>query len=128
MTTLYRAMKQDTDGMPRVEGTARGLGVRYKDDIPVDDDGICYPESGGMSVAYDSPLNLPPHRRSSDHGGTGPDPVWELDDSDLPEFLVYRQDPDLHGHGFIEPAYPMEIMDYAEALAATRTSWRINRE
>lgn len=127
MTRLFRGMIEDQDGLPLVIGTARGLGVRRDNDIPVDDDGLCSPGLGGMSVAYDTPLNLPPHRRSSEHGGTGPDPVWELDEAELPDFLVYREDDELDGHGFIEPAYAMEIQDYEEALATTRTLWRINK-
>lgn len=119
-------MKADSDGLPRVEGTARGLGVRRGNDIPEDGDGLCSPGNGGMSVAYDTPDNLPPHRRPPEHGGTGPDPLWEIEDSDLPDFLAYREDDELEGHGFIEPAYTMEIGDYEDALAATRTLWRSN--
>ncbi len=79
-----------------------------------------------MSVAYETPQNLPEHRRPPNHGGTGPDPVWELDEGDLAEGLAYREDEELLGHGFIEPAWTMELSDYEEALAVTRSSWRIN--
>lgn len=126
MTMLFRGMKEDPDGLPRVERTARGLGVREDIDIPVDGSGYCSPREGGMSVAHDTLQNLPAHRRPPEHGGTGPDPVWELDETDLPSSLVYREDEDLAGHGFIEPAFTMDLADYEDAIAATRSSWRIN--
>jgi hypothetical protein len=45
-----------------------------------------------MSVAPHSLENLPARRRPPEHGGTGKDPIWELDVTDLGEELVYRED------------------------------------
>src|SRR5579862_6044180 len=90
------------DGRPLTSPTARGLGLRY-DEIPIDEDDLVRGGDGGLSVAYDTPQNLPPHRRPADHGGTGADPVWEIGTDDLPDSLEYRQDPELEGHGFLEP-------------------------
>jgi hypothetical protein len=126
MRQLFRGMIRDSDGRPRVLPTARGLGIRPDIDIPIDEDGVCYPETGGMSVAYDSPQNLPTHRRPAAHGGSGPDPIWEIDEAELPDSLAYREDPDLEGHGFVEPAWAMDFEDYEVALAETRDLWRIN--
>jgi hypothetical protein len=57
-----------------------------------------------MCVAPDSPENLPTPRRPPEHGGTGKDPIWELNVVDLGDELVYREDPLMPGaHGFVEP-------------------------
>lgn len=126
MTTLFRGMTNDGEGLPLVGRSARMLGVRPDVDILVDESGHCRGGEGGMSVAYDTPQHLPEHRRPPSHGGTGPDPVWDLDEGDLPDGLVFRKDEDLEGHGFIEPAWTMDVSDYEDALAVTRSSWRIN--
>jgi hypothetical protein len=52
-------------------------------DIPVGVDGVVLGGEAGMSVAPDSPGNLPVHRPSPEHGGTGKDRIWELDFADL---------------------------------------------
>jgi hypothetical protein len=124
MATLYRAMIKDSDGKPLVVPTARGLGVRPVIDIPVDDEGRVEPESGGMSVARDDPAYLPPHRRPPSHGGTGSDPVWEIDEEELGEALVCRLDVPPEGHGLVEPLLVMTLDDYELALAETRDGWR----
>ena len=49
------------------------LGARPDIDIPVDEDGLVAGGDGGMSIAPDSPENLPAHRRPAEHGGTGKD-------------------------------------------------------
>lgn len=73
------SMKSASDGRPVSERTARALGVRLGIDIPVGADGLVAGGGGGMSVAPDSPHHLPEHRRPLDCGGTGKDPIWELD-------------------------------------------------
>lgn len=121
---LYRSMKEDPgDGRPLVVGTARGLGVRVGE-IPWDEEGNVELESGGMSVALGRPEHLVEHRRPRSLGGTGPDPVWGIDENELGEQLVCRPDPDLAGHGFIEPVRPMPLEEYELALAETRDAWR----
>ena len=102
MALLYRGMKVDpADGLPFAEPTARGLGVRPGIDIPVDEFGLVEPGGEGMSVSPDMISNLPDHRRPPEHGGDGPDPVWEIDESMLGPQLAYE--PDDETHGFIEP-------------------------
>jgi hypothetical protein len=115
----------DDGGKPLIAQTARGLGVR-DGEIDVDDDDIVSPDSGGPSVALYSPENLPEHRRPrSLAGGTGSDPVWEIEDSELGERLACRIDPEMPDtHGFLEPVRPMPLAEYQEALAETRDLWR----
>ena len=74
---------------------------------------------GGWSV-------LPPHRRPSEHGGTGKDPIWVLSVADLADELVYREDPLMPGvHGFVEPMLPTTLDAYESALLRTRQAWRL---
>lgn len=123
---LYRSMKTAHDGLPESGRSARMLGVRPGIDIPVAVDGTVAGGFGGMSVAPDSPMHLPAHRRPPEHGGTGKDPIWQLDVEALGDDLVYREDPQLSGeHGFIEPAGPMTLQQYESALFTTRDAWRL---
>ena len=84
---------------------------------------MVHPQTGGMSVAPDTPMNLPLHRRPAELGGTGKDPVWSIKESQLGPSLSYRPDPDLEGHGFVEPAFPMSLGDYVGALEGTAGLW-----
>lgn len=117
---VYRAMKEDPDGGPMVGPTARTLGVRPGDDIPVVA-GRVKPGTGGMSVAPDGPMNLPDHRRPPKLGGSGKDPVWEITIDSLGHDVVYRQDKP--NHGLFEPAREMSIDEFQEALAALAPRW-----
>jgi len=56
--------------------------------VDVDDVVVIVGGGGGMSVAPDCPGHLSEHRRPAEHGGTGKDPVWELDVADLGSPLV----------------------------------------
>ncbi len=119
-------MEEDGEGHPRVNRTARGLGVRPGDDIPVDDEYEVEPFTGGMSVTPHSPEGLPFFRRPPGHGGTGKDPVWVLESAELGEGLIFR--PDDHSpetHGFVEPAYRMRLDDYEDLLALTHNAWQL---
>lgn len=123
---LYRSMKVAEDGLPELGRSARTLGVRPQIDIPVDADGMVRGGAGGMSVAPDSPMCLPAHRRPREFAGTGKDAVWELEAGSLGELLRYREDPLMPGeHGFVEPGSPMALERYESALQATRRAWRL---
>jgi hypothetical protein len=78
-----------------------------------------------MSVAPHDPANLPRNRRPLAFGGVGKDPVWEMDVSDLPAVLEFRQDASTHG--LVEPAANTAptLAEYEAALASTRGSWRL---
>ena len=107
---------------------ARALGVRPGIDIPVGVDGVVLGGEGVMSVAPDSPGNLPAHRRLLEQGGTGKDPIWELDVADLGDELLYREGPLMPVvHGFVEPVLPTTFDAYASAVLATRLACRLLR-
>jgi hypothetical protein len=100
--------------------TARTLGVRPGYDIPVVA-GRVGPGTGGMSVAPDSPMNLPDHRRPPKFGGTGKDPVWGITIDSLGVELIFRQDKP--NHGLFEPAREMSIDEFQQALADLASKW-----
>src|SRR5262249_47423529 len=109
-------MTPATDGLPLVGRSARALGVRTPNEstnpdvTATDAADIIQPGTGGMSVAPNDPANLPRLRRPPVLGGTGKDPVWEIDTDDLGPDLQFRQDSTTHG--LIEPARPMTLAEY----------------
>jgi hypothetical protein len=125
MTSLFRAMKEDSSGLPQLGASARTLGVRPGIDVlanlPSD---IVNLGQGGLSVSPDDPMNLPVYRRPVAFQGTGKDPVWMIDEAHLGNDLVYRVDPRTAGHGFIEPAQSMTLDEYQQALEQTQRLWR----
>ncbi|MGH3088625.1 MAG: hypothetical protein ACRDSJ_15075 [Rubrobacteraceae bacterium] len=93
---VLRGMTADEDGLPKVGASGRYLGARPRGgfrDIDVDESGMVYPGTGGMSVSPLPPTNLPEHRRPPEFGGYGEDPVYEFDTDELPPALSYRPDP-----------------------------------
>ncbi len=125
-TLLYRSMKPDTSGGPKIGPSARTLGVRpgAQGDIPVEGD-VVKPNTGGMSVTPDDPMGLPSFRRPPGMGGTGKDPVYCISEECLGQSLRYRPDPHRpNEHGFIEPSKPMTLEDFQKALADTVRSWK----
>ena len=125
---LFRAMKEAADGLPEIGRSARKLGIRTGDHSPWDvaailPTDIVGPGGGGLSVAPGDPVRLPRHRRPSSLGGTGADPVWMIDSSQLPAALAVRLDSP--SHGLIEPTNPLPLADYEAVLAATRVQWTL---
>lgn len=124
---VYRAMTPDTDGLPQVGRSARQLGIRPRDRLPHNDVSAASPEDvvapgEGMSVAPDQPANLPKNRRPPEvNGGTGKDPVWEIDTDEIGPNLHYHQD--RPSHGVIGVKEPMSLEEFEQALAATRARW-----
>jgi hypothetical protein len=55
------------------------------------------------------------------NGGTGKDPVWEIDTDDLGPNLRYVQDKPTQGA--VGPKQPMTLAESEQALAATRARW-----
>lgn len=116
----------ENDRQPSVGPTARELGARAGDDIPVDTEGYVEPLTGGLSVSPLSPHRLPEHRRPPEFGGRGKDPVWSLNSEELPPVLRYRpDDDDPENHGTIEPVERMTLDAYQEALEVTRSAWAL---
>ena len=117
-------MKAAADGMPLPSPTGRGLGIRPEHDLTPDENGFVHYGLGGLSVTPEDPMRLPRHRRPPEQGGTGLDPIWELDLSDLPPRLIFREDEaNPQNHGFIEPAESMHLYEYEEAIVDTRGTW-----
>lgn len=111
--------------MPQLGASARCLGVRPGIDVPATmPHDMVQTGQGGLSVSPDDPMNLPVYRRPAPFQGTGKDPVWMIEDAKLGSDLIYRVDPRKAGHGFIEPALPMMLHEYQNALKATQTWWR----
>ncbi|MCC7071013.1 MAG: hypothetical protein IT383_06815 [Deltaproteobacteria bacterium] len=107
-------------GHPEIGPSARMLGVRGGIDIPVER-GLVRPGTGGMSVAPETPINLPRHRRPPGLGGSGKDPVWCIGQSCLGPSLRFRRDSPTHG--VVEPSRVMTIGEYEAALAETLGGW-----
>jgi hypothetical protein len=85
---------------------------------------LVQPGQGGLSVSPDDPLNLPYFRRPPEFQGTGQDPVWVLEASQLGSDLYYRPDPSHAGHGFVEPVRAMTLGDYEAAIIGTQRMWQ----
>ena len=119
---LFRAMKSADDNLPVIGQYARELGVRPNIDIPVDNQGNVAPFTGGMSVTVDNVRHLPAHRRPSDFGGTGKDPVFSIKKEQLPDVLSSRQSGSRH-HYLIEPKYDCSFDQYQSNLYSTRPKW-----
>lgn len=123
MRSIYRGMKDD-GGAPALGETKRSLGVTMPDDLDVDSSGIALHNHKGMSTSPDSPMNLPPFRRDKEWGGTGKDPVWEINDSDLKtEKLDWHED-DPGKHGIVRPAQDMPYEEFKTALESTQGKWK----
>jgi hypothetical protein len=126
---VFRAMLQEEDGFPKVERSARALGVRIPSasqaqaDIEVDEKGYVSPGKGGMSLAIGSPNHLPPHRRPRQLGGIGRDPVFILTKPFWVAVHIHVDQPGEH-HACLEPIVRCPIEDFECELAATRRYWR----
>lgn len=143
---MYRVMRVDGDGLPLVEQSALGLGVRTPDataasahlDIVPDANDWVENGTGGMSVSptvADLPLHRLPlaWRQVGYPGARGPSDaeVWRMGDGPFTRAavaadLLLRPDPPRNGkvsHGNIEPARRMPLPRYREALALTRGLW-----
>jgi hypothetical protein len=128
--SYYRVMMPDVDDLPRAGKSARMLGIRVPEDIGLDENGFVRPGTGGMSVAPDSSLNVPTHRRPRGMrmGSTrkSNDRMYALADTAIPaDKLDVRPDPlQPCMHAFVEPAITVELARYETDLANTRNDWR----
>lgn len=127
--TLYRTMKKDVDGFPKIENSKKGLGVKIAEDrcdhtcdiISVMD--TVYPFSGGMSTIADDPAYLPAHRKPLNLAGKSNDTLYIIDKSDIPSDLRLRSDGNKF-HILIEPKKRMVVEKYLESLQITRNKWK----
>ena len=121
---IFRAMKAEADGSPKVGRAGRELGVRIDGpvrDIPVGEDGIVEPRTGGMSVALEAAENLPKPRLPRFLGGEGRDPVFRMFAAEVPLTLILR--PDRYPHAVVEPGCRCALHDFESDLASTRPFW-----
>jgi hypothetical protein len=144
MVKLYYRGMAEKDGKPKI-GRSGLLGVRLGIDIDVerffrdwfDEQGYLLPEaernpSGnivaaaisnnkGMSVSL-SIESLPEFRRPAFFGGTGLDPLWQIEDSKISGVLQAVQDSATHVS--ILPRITMLLEKYESALGNTRDDWK----
>jgi hypothetical protein len=128
---LYRAMIVAQDGLPEIGRSPRALGVRLGDQAPNEDVAAVLPGDpvrpgeGGMSVTPNDPRGLVRHRRPLEFGGTGKDPVWEIDSEVLPPELSFRQDKPTHGLIEPSPGTMITLGEFQSLLHSTRRLWKI---
>lgn len=113
----------DSGGSPALG--PRDLGVRVGYDISADGDGNVHPLCGGMSIAPDSPRNLPRFCLPPSLGGTGKKPVWAIGEDSFSEALRIRLDPKRPAeHAFVEPTRITAVDAYVSGLEASATAWK----
>lgn len=144
MAKLYYRGMAEQNGKPRLGRSARLLGVRPGIDIDIeqmsagyiDAQGYLRPEAEredtkdavavaikntkGMSVSL-SIEGLPAFRKPAKFGGTGRDPLWQIDDSKIIGDLEAVQDSPTHVS--ILPSATMLLEKYEAALANTQNDW-----
>ena len=144
MAKLYYRGMADQNGKPKIGRSARLLGIRPGIDIDIEqmptgylnDQGYLLAESErdfrgelvtiairntkGMSVSL-SIESLPPFRRPAKFGGTGKDPIWQIDDKNIMGDLQAVQDSPTHVS--ILPRVTMSLERYETALANTQNDW-----
>jgi hypothetical protein len=116
---LYRMMKSDTDGKPKVGDSFGTLGVRPStrttgsvSDITVDAGGMVHHGTEGMST-FDSPIA--PDSRHAD---------WVIEADKIGGDLVVAASPTTPGRYHVVPARSMTLTEYQAFLAATRDLWQ----
>ena len=122
--SIFRAMKAETDGLPKVGRSGRELGVRVDGavrDLPVAEDGTVAPETGGMSVALDAAQSQPKPRLPRSLGGEGGDPVFGMLAAEVPRSLIVRTD--RYPHALVEPGRRCSLREFESELASTRSFW-----
>jgi hypothetical protein len=128
--SVFRGMLSWDDGKPLLGRSAKCLGIRVPADIKPDVAGNVHPGTGGMSVAPDSSLNVPNHRRpkAMGYGSTGPDDLRMYAIAKVRVSignLTLRPDPmQTTKHAFVEPSQVMPVAQYEDALSSTRDDWK----
>ncbi|WP_427160971.1 hypothetical protein ACQFX9_04945 [Aliinostoc sp. HNIBRCY26] len=144
MTKFYYRGMAEQNGKPKIGRSARLLGVRPGIDINVEQMPVGYlneqgyllaeserefrgelvtvaiRDTKGMSVSL-SIEGLPAFRKPAKFGGTGKDPLWQIDDSMITGDLQAIQDSPTHVS--ILPKVTMSLERYELALANTQNHW-----
>lgn len=115
---LYRVMKLAADGKPQVGTSGSMLGVRPTDpnnavpDVTAVSDADTVHPGEGLSTSPD-PNARQPRRNQA---------VFEIESDELGADL--KPNHDKPNHCLIEPARPMTLAEYQQALADTRDLWQ----
>ena len=144
MAKLYYRGMAEENGKPKIGRSARLLGVRPSIDINIEQMPIGYLDEQeyllteskreirgelvtvairdrkGMSVSL-SIDGLPDFRKPTKFGGTGKDPLWQIDDNYISGDLEVIQDSATHVS--ILPRITMSLAKYEAALANTQNYW-----
>ena len=144
MAKLYYRGMAEQNGKPKIGRSARLLGVRPGIDIDIEqmptgylnEQGYLLADSErvfrgelvvvavrntkGMSVSL-SIESLPAFRKPSKFGGSGKDPLWQIDDRNIMGDLQAIQDSPTHVS--ILPRVTMSLERYEVALANTQNDW-----
>ena len=130
MPQVFRPMKRDEDGLPRVNNTATGLGVREPPkDINVDTAGNVEMNGRGMSVRPtfdDIPLEFIPKRLSKEGLGENALRVFRYGEGqfkDGPFAAALNLLQNKPNHGNVVPAALVSLEQFRLDLAATRPGW-----
>jgi hypothetical protein len=143
MQFYFRGMAGQ-NGKPKIGRSARCLGIRPGIDIDVamlpighlDSQGSLLPKAkradigelaevaikNGKGMSLSSAIaGLPPFRKPAEFGGTGFDPLWQIEATQLPPGLEAIQDGMTHVS--LCPRVTMLLERYEAALAATHLDW-----
>ena len=143
MAKLYYRGMAEQNGKPKIGRSARLLGVRPGIDIDIEQMPTGYLNEQGYLLADSEPVfrgelvvavrntkgmsvslsieSLPAFRRPSKFGGTGKDPLWQIDDRNIIGDLQAVQDSPTHVS--ILPRVTMSLERYEAALANTQNDW-----
>lgn len=137
--TIFRCMKREPNNSqkPKCGPNRSSLGAKIgippppagqdmkEFDIWEDFNGCLHPASGGMSVAPDSPMNLPLSRRTKKWDGLAPGnfEVFKLEVNNLPESLALRLD--TQTHGVVEPVVSCKSSVFQSELCSTKPNWSV---
>lgn len=143
MAKLYYRGMAEQNGKPKIGRSARLLGVRPGIDVDIEQMPTGYLNEQGYLLADSEPVfrgelvvavrntkgmsvslsieSLPAFRRPAKFGGTGKDPLWQIDDRNIMGDLQAVQDSPTHVS--ILPRTTMSLERYEAALANTQNDW-----
>ena len=132
MSLVFRVMREEADGYPRVEQSANGLGVRPGSDIDIDPSGHVRVNDKGMSVNLNwrnaPTFRIPSRLRHLIEGARGSEAnacfrygSGPFERGEFAKGLMVE--PDSSTHAVIVPNAPVPLAEYEADLAATRSEW-----
>ena len=135
MPLVFRAMKRDEDGLPTIERSASGLGIRPGTDVDVDAGGNAVVNGKGMSVSpawrVMSIFRIPKRLKDKVQGARGSNNTYcfrfGMGPFQAGEFAAGLElMPDSPTHGCVIPAQLVPLSQYEIDLAATRADWQFD--